>query len=221
MQFFLDSASVDEITHALDMWAIDGVTTDPRLIQAGGKPFLAVVEEIGALLAGTQKTVSVAVNPHFDRWEEMAQEGHKLFALCPDNLVIKVPATEAGFKACAVLTERGVRVNVAACFSAMQALQAMRMGAYYVSPCIGEKEANAEETAHFVKEVVAIRDNYDFDTEIIVTAVRSARQIVEAALVGADIVTAGFGVYQDGFDHPYTHAGLDKFQQFWDQTQHE
>jgi transaldolase len=95
------------------------------------------------------------------------------------------------------------------------------MGACFVSPFIGWKESNAEETVRLIEEIATIRDNYGFSTEIIVAAVRNGRQIVDAAVAGADIVTAGFAVYQDLFDHPYTHVGLDKFGSFWDQTPYE
>ncbi|GAB4575617.1 MAG: fructose-6-phosphate aldolase [Anaerolineae bacterium] len=217
MKFFLDSAHVHEIEHALEMWDIDGVTTNPRHVQVTGKPFLQVVQEIGKLFEGTNKTVSTEINPYHDNWQDMVAEGEKLAALCP-NFVIKVPATEAGFKACKVLRGKGIGVNVTVVFSAMQALQAMRMGAAYVSPFVGWKESNAEYTIDFINEIVAIRDNYGFGTEVLVAAVRNGRQIVEAAVAGADIVTAGFAVYSEGFDHPYTHVGLSKFQGFWDQT---
>ena len=96
-----------------------------------------------------------------------------------------------------------------------------RMGAYFVSPFIGWKESNAEETGRFIRDTVTIRDNYDFSTEIIVAAVRTGLQIVDAAVAGADIVTAGFAVYQDLFGHPYTDLGLSRFASFWDQTQYE
>lgn len=217
MKFFLDSAHVHEIEHALAMWDIDGVTTNPRHVQVTGKPFLQVIQEIGALFAGTDKTVSTEINPYHDDWQAMLAEGRKLAALCP-NFVIKVPSTEAGFKACQALRAEGIRVNVTVAFSAMQALQAMRMGATYVSPFIGWKESNGEDTLDFIREIVAIKVNYAYTTEVLVAAVRNARQVVEAAVAGADIVTAGFGVYEEGFDHPYTHVGLAKFQSFWDQT---
>jgi transaldolase len=220
MKFFLDSAHVNEISYALDMWDIDGVTTNPKHIQATGKPFLSVIQEISELFRGTDKPVSVEVNPHHDGWKDMVAEAERLAALCP-NYVIKMPATEAGFKAVAVLAEKGIRVNLTLVFSAAQALQAFRMGAYFVSPFIGWKEANAEEVRNFVEEVVAIRDNYGYTGQIIVSAVRNGRQIVEAAVAGADIVTAGFAVYKDAFDHPYTHVGLDKFASFWDQIDYE
>jgi transaldolase len=135
--------------------------------------------------------------------------------------VIKLPATEAGFRAIPALTDADIRVNLTLVFSAAQALQAFRMGASFVSPFIGWKESNAEEVWGLVTDIVAIRDNYGFDGEIIVSAMRNGRQIADAAVVGADITTAGFAVYKDAFDHPFTHVGLDKFQSFWDQTPYE
>ncbi len=217
MKFFLDSAKVDEIKYALDMWDIDGVTTNPGHVNASGKPFLIVIREIAKIFAGTDKPISVEVNPHYDKWEDMVQEAEKLAAISP-NFVIKLPATEAGYKGIAVLKDKGIRVNLTLVFSATQALQAMRMGAHFVSPFIGWKESNAEEVQSFIIDVAAIRDNFDFDTEIIVSAVRNARQIADAAVISGDIVTAGFAVYQDAFDHPFTHVGLGKFQNFWDKT---
>jgi transaldolase len=220
MKFFLDSAHVHEIEHALEMWGIDGVTTNPRHVQVSGKPFLQAIREIADLFAGTDKPISVEVNPHYDDYRAMVAEAQKLAAMST-NFVIKLPATEAGFKAMAVLKDEGIRSNLTLVFSAAQALQAMRMGAYFVSPFIGWKESNAEETGSLIAEITAIRDNYGFRTEIIVAAVRNARQIVDAAVSGADIATAGFAVYQDAFDHPYTHVGLGKFQSFWDETPYE
>jgi len=220
MKFFLDSALVHEIEHALNVWDFEGVTTNPRHVQVSGKPFLTVIKEIAALFAGTEKTVSVEVNPHHNACDDMVKEGLKLAAMSP-NFVIKLPATEPGFQAVAVLKNEGVRANLTLCFSAVQALQAMRMGALYVSPFIGWKESNAEEIRSMIADIVAIRDNYAYDTEVLVAAVRNGRQIADAAVAGADIVTAGFAVYQDAFDHPYTHVGLGKFQNFWDQTSYE
>lgn len=220
MKFFLDSALVDEIEYALDAFGIDGVTTNPRHVQVSGKPFLTVIREIAKLVEGTDKTVSVEVNPHYMTYEEIVPEAEKLAAISP-NFVIKIQCMESAFKAIETLTRRGIRINCTLVFSSMQALQAMRSGAFYVSPFIGWKEANAEETRSFVDEIVTIRDNFGFSTEVIVAAVRNARQIVDAALVGADIVTAGLAVYQDGFHHPYTQEGIQKFSSFWDQTQYE
>jgi transaldolase len=220
MQFFLDSAKVDEIEYALDAFDIDGVTTNPRHVQVSGKPFLSAVKEIAKLVEGTDKTISVEVNPHFMTYEEMMPEAEKLASISP-NFVIKIQCVEPAFKVIADLAKKGIRTNCTLVFSAMQALQAMRSGAYYVSPFIGWKESNGEETGSFIEDVVAIRDNYGFDTQIIVAAVRNARQIIDAAVMDADIVTAGLQVYKDGFHHPYTLEGIGKFISFWDQTQYE
>ncbi|HSG80137.1 MAG TPA: transaldolase family protein [Acidimicrobiia bacterium] len=220
MKFFLDSAMTDEIQYALDMWNIDGVTTNPRHVLVSGKPFLKVVTEIAEIFAGTDKPISVEVNPHLDDWTEMVKEGKQLAAMSP-NFVIKLPATEAGFKAVFELAADGIKSNLTLVFSPAQALQAMRMGAAFVSPFIGWKEANGEEVTHFIDEVTTIRNTYGFETEIIVAAARDARQIVNSAVSGADIVTAGMAVFKDAFDHPYTDVGLGKFQGFWDETTYE
>ena len=221
MQFFLDSAIVDEIRYALDVWDIDGVTTNPRHVQTSGKPFLQVVQEIGAMMAGTDKTVSVQTNPHkHDDFQAIVDEGRRLAQFSP-NFVIKMPCTEAGFRACRILTDEGLRCNLTLCFSPIQGLAAMRAGAYYVSPFIGWKETNSEESRTFIEELVEIRDNYDYDTQILVAAVRNGRQIADSAVAGADIVTCGFSVYKEAFDNPYTHMGLGRFQAFWDQTAYE
>lgn len=220
MKFFLDSALTDEITYALDAFDIDGVTTNPRHVQVAGKPFLTVIKEIAKLVEGTEKTVSVEVNPHIMDTDEMIAEAEKLAAISP-NFVIKIQCVEPAFKAISTLAKKGIRVNCTLIFSAMQALQAMRSGAFYISPFIGWKESNAEDVAQFIDDVVIIRDNFGFETEIIVAAVRNARQIVDAAIVGADIVTAGLPVYKAGFDHPYTQKGIQTFIDYWDQTQYE
>ncbi len=221
MKFFLDSAKVDEIRHARDMWNIDGVTSNPRHVRSSGKPFLKTIMDIAELFDGTDKPISVEVNPHHTVAEDMVKEGLKLYSMCPKNFVIKIPATEAGFRALWTLREKGVPVNLTLVFSAAQALQAARLGATFVSPFVGWKESNGEEISDMVAEIVEIYDNYGFETEVLVAAIRNARQIVEAAVAGADIVTAGFDVYKDAFDHPYTAKGLKLFQDNWDATPYE
>ena len=220
MKFFLDSALVDEIAYALDAFDIDGVTTNPRHVQVSGKPFMTVIQEIAKLVEGTDKTVSVEVNPHFMTYEEMLPEAEKLAGISP-NFVIKIQCVEPAFKVIEALAKKDIRVNCTLIFSAMQALQAMRSGAFYISPFIGWKETNGEETLGFIDDIVTIRDNFDYETEIIVAAVRNARQVIDSAVLGADIVTAGLKVYQDGFDHPYTQKGIQLFSDFWDKTQYE
>jgi transaldolase len=220
MKFFLDSAIEDEVKYALEWFDIDGVTTNPRHVQVSGKPFMTVIGEIARLVEGTEKTVSVEVNPHYITYDEMLNEALKL-ADISSNFVIKLQCLEPTFKLVRELKRRDIRTNVTLVFSAAQALMAMRAGAYFVSPFIGWKESNGEETRGFVEDVVVIRDNYQFRTEIIVAAVRNARQIVDAAVAGADIVTAGLAVYKEALAHPYTQDGIRRFTGFWDETRYE
>ena len=221
MKFFLDSAIVDEIQYALDYWDIDGVTTNPRHVQVSGKSFMSVIQEIGEMFKGTDKTVSVQTNPHsHNDYQSIVEEGRKLASL-NENFVIKMPCTEDGFRACGILSAEGIRCNLTLCFSPMQSLQAMRMGAYYISPFIGWRENQGLEAGQFLEEIVAIRENFGYETEVLVAAVRNGRQIVESAVRGGDIVTAGHAVYKEAFDHPYTDMGLGKFQDFWDKTPYE
>jgi transaldolase len=220
MKFFLDSAKIDEVRYANQMWKIDGVTSNPRHVRNSGKPFLTVIKELAREFEGTDKPISVEVNPHHITPEAMVEEAVKLAAMSK-NFVIKIPATEAGFKALWMLTERGIPVNLTLVFSAAQALQAARLGATYASVFVGWKEANGEEISHLVAEIVRIYRNYNLKTEVLVAAIRNARQIVEAGIAGADIVTAGFDVYKDAFDHPYTTKGLTLFADNWDATPYQ
>jgi transaldolase len=220
MKFFLDSAKADEIRYARDMWKIDGVTSNPRHVKNSGKPFLAAIRDIAREFEGMDKPISVEVNPHHPAAEAMVEEAVKLASMSP-NFVIKIPATEAGFRALWTLRERGIRVNLTLVFSAIQALQAARLGAAFVSPFVGWKESNGEEISHLVQEIVTIYRNYHFKTEVLVAAVRNARQIVEAAVAGANIVTAGFDVYKEAFENPYTAMGLKRFSDSWDATPYE
>jgi len=220
MKLFLDSAKVDEIEYALDAFDIDGVTTNPRHVQAAGKPFMTVIREIASLVEGTDKTVSVEVNPHFVTYQDMLMEAEKLAAISP-NFVIKLQCIEPAFKVARTLVKKNIRTNLTLVFNAAQALMAMKSGAYYVSPFIGWKETNGEETLSFIEDIVAIRDNYGFTSQIIVAAVRNGRQIIDSAVAAADIVTAGLTVYQEAFEHPYTQDGIRRFTKFWDESLYE
>lgn len=220
MKLFLDSAKIDEIEYALDAFDIDGITTNPRHVQVAGKPFMTTIREIAKLVEGTDKTVSVEVNPHLVTYQDMLTEGQKLAAISP-NFVIKLQCIEPAFKVARQLAKENIRSNITLVFSAAQALMAMKSGAYFVSPFIGWKETNGEDILSFIDDVVAIRDNYGFDTQIIVAAVRNGRQIVDSAVAAADIVTAGLSVFQESFEHPYTQEGIRRFTSFWDQSQYE
>ena len=220
MKLFLDSAIVEEIEYAIDYFGIDGITTNPRHVQVSGKPFMSVIKEIGSMVSGTDITVSVEVNPHFIKFDDIVKEAEKLAAISP-NFVIKLQCLEGSLKAIPYLAKQNIRTNFTLIFSSVQAMYGMRAGAFYVSPFIGWKETNGEAVQEFIRECVAIRDNFNYQTEIIVAAVRNGRQMADAAVAGADIVTAGLQVYKDALDHPYTRDGIQKFTNFWDKTIYE
>ena len=217
MKLLLDSAKVDEIRYALDAWDVDGVTTNPRHVRASGQPLRAVVEGIAEAVRGTEKAVSVEVNPHLTDRAEIVRQGRELAALSP-NFVIKVGVSEVGCAAIRELAGHGIRVNATLIFSVAQAWHAARAGAAYVSPFLGWKEQFGDPAAAFIREVRTMLDRHDYPTEIIAAAVRNAAQIGEAAVAGAHCVTAGIDVYKDSFKHPFTTMGEGIFQSAWDDT---
>jgi transaldolase len=223
MKFFLDSAKLDEIDLAYNTFGIDGVTTNPRHVQASGKPFKVALRDISAWLkdhglAGyAQFPVSVEINPHLSAAADMMREGRTYAALNP-CFVIKLPCTEQGITASRQLEREGIRTNVTLVFSASQALPPAKNGALFVSPFVGWKEEAGDDTSQFVGDILSIYKTYGFKTQVIVAALRNAKQIVDAARMGADIVTCGLAVYQGGFEHPYTRKGLQIFQNAWDKT---
>jgi 6-deoxy-6-sulfo-D-fructose transaldolase len=217
MKMFLDSAKTDEIRHAIDIWDVDGVTTNPRHVKDSGKPFRTVIAEIAELFAGTDKAISVEVDPNLTDWEKIVEQGVELSKLSP-NFVIKVGVSESGFKAIRELSSQGVRVNATLIFSVAQAWQAARAGAAFVSPFIGWKEQHGDPAASLIPEVAVMLENYDYRAEIIAAAIRNSRQITDAALAGAHCVTAAMAVYQDSFCNPYTNMGEEMFRNAWDAT---
>ena len=219
MKFFLDSAIVDEIRCAKENWAINGVTTNPRHILSSGKPFYVVIREMAALVKEDPDfPVSVEINPHLNRKEDMIAAAEKIASISP-NFVIKLPAIEQGASAAYALVKKGIRVNMTLVFSSSQAIQAGRIGCEFVSPFVAWKEECGENTADYIDEIVKIYKNYNYKTEIIVAALRNVRQISLAALSGAHIVTAGYAIFQKLFDHPFTDRGLTEvFQKCWDET---
>jgi transaldolase len=217
MKLFLDSAHTGEIRQALESWDIDGLTTNPRHIKNSGKPFQAVLEEIADLFHGTDKPVSVEVNPHHTDWREIVLEGMRLARMSP-NFVIKVGAGEAGFRAVRSLTAEGVRTNVTLVFSVAQAWHAARSGATFVSPFLAWKDAHGDDPSQLVKQIAHMLNIHHYPTQIIAAAIRNSRQIADAAVAGAHCATAGFQVYQESFRNPYTDMGNALFGAAWDET---
>lgn len=217
MKMFLDSAKTEEIRHALEVWDIDGLTSNPKHIQKSGKPFYQVLEEIAALFAGTDKPVSVEVNPHLTDVKEIVRAGLDLAKLSP-NFVIKVGVSESGLQAIRELTAREVRTNATLVFSVAQAWHAARSGASFVSPFLGWKESHGDAVDGFIADIACMLHNGGYATQIIAAAIRNSRQIAEAAVAGAHCVTAGFDVYQESFRNPYTDMGNEVFAAAWDAT---
>ncbi len=218
MKYFLDSAKLDEITYAYDKWGIDGVTTNPKHIYLSGKDFKTVVTELAKEFEGIDFPISVEINPHLDNADEMITQAKEV-ADISNNFVIKIPCNEAGLIASKKLGEAGVKTNVTLIFSASQAIQALRTNPTFISPFVGWKESAGENTDEYISSIVEIVDNYGYQSEVIVAAIRTGKQLVDAALMCAHITTAGMAVYRDSFQHPFTDFGLKKFQEAWDMTE--
>ncbi len=224
MKYFLDSAKMEEIEYAYENWGIDGITSNPKHIKNSGKPFFTVVKELAAFGTKVKEfnpefSISVEINPHLTDYHEMMNEAKKIHALCPDVFAIKIPCNEAGLIAAKKLTEEGITVNVTLVFSASQALQVGRIGAAFCSPFIGWQESSGVDCEDFLARMVQMYENYGIRTQIIAAAIRNGKQLTDAATLGADITTAGFQVYKDSFEHPFTDKGLKIFQNAWDQTE--
>ncbi|EOI55426.1 transaldolase family protein [Enterococcus gilvus] len=218
MKYFLDSAKIEEIRYARDNFGIDGVTTNPRHIMNSGKPFLVVLEELANEFKNDPEfPISVEINPHLDDADEIVAEGKKIAALSK-NFVIKIPCCESGLTAARRLEEEGVRTNVTLVFSPSQSIVPAKNGSKFVSPFVGWKENSGDNAFDYIRDIVKIYKNYDFETEIIVAALRNGFQIGEAAKAGADIVTCGLDVFKASFEHPFTDYGLGVFRNAWDNT---
>lgn len=224
MKYFLDSAKLDEIKYAYENWGLDGVTTNPKHIMASGLPFKEAIGKIADWvksegLGGYDLfPVSVEIDPYIEEAGPMIEAAREIAAISP-NFVIKIPCTEQGLIAARRLEESNVRTNVTLVFSPSQALAAGRLGALFVSPFVGWKEASGEDCSDYIARIVEIYAVQDYDTEVLVAALRNGKQIAEAAAMGADIVTCGFSVYKDSFEHPFTDYGLGVFRDAWDKIE--
>jgi transaldolase len=212
MKFFIDTAEVAEIRAAADLGLVDGVTTNPSLIAKSGRDFREVLTEICAIVDGPISAEVIALDA-----EGMLAEGRDL-AKIHNNIVIKVPMTEAGLKATRVFSEEGIKTNVTLAFSPLQALLAAKAGASYVSPFVGRLDDIGHDGMEGIDQVRTIFDNYGYATEIIVASVRSPLHVLNAALIGADIATIPFSVMQQLAKHPLTDIGIEKFLADWEKT---
>ena len=212
MEFFIDTAEVDEIRQANDLGLVDGVTTNPSLIAKSGRDFKEVITEITSIVDGPISAEVIALDA-----EGMVAEGRELAQIHP-NIVIKVPMTEDGLKATRVFSKEGIKTNVTLIFSPMQALLAAKAGATYVSPFVGRLDDVSHDGLELVEQIRTIFDNYSYTTKIIVASVRHPLHILNSALIAADICTIPFSVMKQLAKHPLTDVGIAKFMADWDKT---
>lgn len=212
MKFFIDTADVSEIREAHSLGILDGVTTNPTLISKTGRPFMEVVEEICSIVDGPVSLEAVSL-----KVDDMIEEARGL-AKVADNAVVKLPCTKDGLKATKQLTEEGIKINMTLCFSPNQALLAAKAGATYVSPFVGRLDDRGQSGMTLVEEIRSIYDNYGYKTQIIVASIRHPMHVRDAALIGADVATIPFEVFNKLVQHPLTDEGIKKFLADWEKV---
>jgi transaldolase len=212
MKFFADTADIAEIRELADAGLLDGVTTNPSLIHKAGRDFLEVVAEICQVVDGPVSAEVVALD-----YEGMMREAEVVRKIA-DNVAVKVPLTIDGLKTCKSLTDDGTMVNVTLCFSANQALLAAKAGATFISPFVGRHDDIGYPGMDLIADIRTIYDNYDFDTEILVASVRNPIHVLEAAKIGADVMTAPASVIKMLVKHPLTDNGIKGFLADWEKT---
>jgi transaldolase len=205
MQFFLDTANLDELRRAAQWGVVDGVTTNPTLIAREGRPIVEQVSAICEIVDGPVSAEVVATT-----YQEMVEEGRSLAGL-HKHIVVKLPLLRDGIRACKTLSSEGIRVNVTLCFSAAQALLAAKAGATYISPFVGRLDDIAQPGMDLIRSICHIYSNYGFKTQVLAASLRSPLHVVEAAEAGAHVGTMPFKVLDQMFNHPLTDRGLEQF----------
>ena len=212
MKFFADTAEIAEIRELADAGLLDGVTTNPSLVHKSGRDFIEVLKDIACVCPGPISAEVVALD-----YDSMIREAEVLRKVAK-NIAIKVPLTPDGLKTCKALTGDGTMVNVTLCFSAAQALLAAKAGASFISPFVGRLDDVGSDGMALISDIRLIYDNYDFGTEILVASVRHPIHVIEAAKIGADVMTAPPKIIWQLFKHPLTDAGIQGFLKDWQAT---
>lgn len=208
MKFFIDTANVEEIRKANDMGVICGVTTNPSLIAKEGRDFKQVIAEIASIVDGP---ISGEVKATTVDAQGMIEEGIEIAKIHP-NMVVKIPMTVEGLKACKALTQKGIKTNVTLIFTANQALLAAKAGATYVSPFVGRLDDISQPGVDLIATIADIFNIHGIESEIIAASVRNPIHVTDCALAGADIATVPYGVIVQMTKHPLTDQGIEKFQ---------
>ena len=214
MKLFLDTANIEEIKRVNDMGIICGVTTNPSLIAKEGKNFKETVKRIAEIVDGP---ISGEVSPDAVSAEQMIREAREIAAIHP-NMVVKIPMTDEGLKACSTLSKEGIEVNMTLIFSANQALLCARAGAAFVSPFVGRLDDIGIAGINLIGTISKIFRQYHINTEIIAASIRNPLHVTEAALSGADISTVPYKVIMQMINHPLTDIGINKFKADYDKV---
>jgi transaldolase len=209
VEFYIDTAVVQEIRKYHEMGVVDGVTTNPTLIARSGRNFGEVVKEITEIIDGPISVEAVSTTS-----DDLVEESKKL-ASFGENIVIKIPMTSEGLKAVKQLSKHGIKTNVTLIFSVSQALLAAKAGATYVSPFIGRLDDRGQDGLEVIYELSQIFQNYEFNTKIITASIRHPRHVIEAAKAGSDIATIPPSILDKMLSHPLTDIGLEKFAEDW------
>ncbi len=216
MKFFIDTANLDEIQQAVSMGILDGVTTNPSLlskeIQRTGKGDREILEEICRLVDGPVSAEILSLEAG-----KMIAEARDL-AKIHENITVKVPMVRDGILTVKTLRDEGIHTNVTLVFSVSQAILAAKAGATFVSPFIGRLDDISQVGMDLVEEILAVYENYAYETEVLVASIRHPLHVAEAALIGADIATIPFAVIEKLAHHPLTDVGIRKFQADWDKA---
>jgi len=209
MKFFIDTANIEEIKNANDLGLLDGVTTNPSLVAKEGREFKELIKEICDIVDGPVSAEVVSTDTG-----GMIKEARDLVKIA-DNIAVKIPLIKDGLKAVKTLSQEGIQTNVTLCFSPLQALMAAKAGASYISPFVGRLDDISHRGMELIEQIVTIYGNYGYETEIIVASVRNPLHVLDAALMGADIVTTPYKVMEQFIKHPLTDIGLEKFLADW------
>jgi len=213
MKLFVDTGNLKEIEALAAIGILDGVTTNPSLLAKESGDYRQILKQICRTVQGPVSAEVVATDA-----AGMIREGRELAAI-DEHIVVKVPFTKEGVKACKTLATEGHRVNVTLIFSATQAWLAAKAGASYVSPFVGRLDDIGTTGMNLIREIVDIFDNFEFSTEVLVASVRNPIHVVEAARMGADVVTVPAAVIEQCFRHPLTDSGLERFLKDWEKAQ--
>lgn len=213
MKLFIDSGNIKDIETLAAIGIIDGVTTNPTLLAKEPGDYRQNLKRICEIVNGPVSGEVVATD-----FAGMIREGHDI-AKIDNRMIVKVPLTREGIRACKALSGEGIRVNVTLVFTPAQALLAAKAGATFVSPFVGRLDDISTNGMGIVKEIVEIYDNYDFKTEVLVASCRHPIHILEAARMGADICTCPPAVIDALFNHPLTNIGLERFIKDWEKAQ--